>query len=61
MIATVKSLATRFVREEEGAALVEYVLLVALIGVVALIAMRAIGGNASNKLTSVSNNIIASN
>jgi pilus assembly protein Flp/PilA len=56
-----KTLLNRFVREEEGAALVEYVLLVALIGVVALIAMRAIGGNASNKLTSVSNNIQNSN
>jgi pilus assembly protein Flp/PilA len=56
-----KTLLNRFVREEEGAALVEYVLLVALIGVVALIAMRAIGGNASNKLTSVSNNIVNSN
>lgn len=44
-------------QEEEGATLVEYVLLVALIGVLAIIAMRFVGGTASNKLHNVGTTI----
>ena len=53
MVATIKN----FVREEEGATLVEYVLLVALIGVVAITAMRFLGGTAANKLNGVGANV----
>jgi len=57
MISTVKSAIARIVREEEGATLVEYVLLVALIGVLAIVAMRFLGGTASNKLNGVGTTI----
>jgi len=57
MISTVKSAFARIVREEEGATLVEYVLLVALIGVLAIVAMRFLGGTASNKLNNVGTTI----
>jgi pilus assembly protein Flp/PilA len=53
MVATIKN----FVRDEEGATLVEYVLLVALIGVVAITAMRFLGGTAANKLNTVGTNV----
>lgn len=56
-----ETLMSRFVREEEGATLVEYVLLVALIGVVAITAMRFLGGTSANKLNKVSTNIQNSN
>jgi len=52
-----KSNLRRFLVEEEGATLVEYVLLVALIGVVAITAMRFLGGTASNKLNRVAGNV----
>ena len=39
----VKSLIGRFVREDEGASLVEYGLLVGLIAVVAVLAVAAVG------------------
>jgi pilus assembly protein Flp/PilA len=61
MVATFKNIAARFVREEEGATLVEYVLLVALIGVVAITAMRFLGGTAANKLNNVAGNVANSN
>ena len=44
---------SRFVRDEEGASLVEYGLLVALIAVVALVAIRALGTNVSENLSEV--------
>ena len=53
----VKSHLRRFLIEEEGATLVEYVLLVALIGVVAITAMRFLGGTSSNKLNRVAGNV----
>ena len=40
-------------RGEQGASLVEYALLVALIAVVCIVAVSLIGGNASNKFSSV--------
>ena len=57
MITSVKSVCSRLVCEEEGATLVEYVLLVALVGVLAIVALRLLGGTANNKLTYVGNNI----
>jgi pilus assembly protein Flp/PilA len=40
-------------REERGASLVEYALLVALIAVVCIVAVSLLGSNASNKFSSV--------
>jgi len=54
-------LLSRFVNEEDGATMVEYVLLVALIGVIAIIAMKFLGSTAGNKLNRVSSNIVNSN
>jgi Flp pilus assembly pilin Flp len=51
----------KFITDEDGATLVEYVLLVALIGVVAITAMRFLGGTAANKLNGVSDNVANSN
>ncbi len=51
----------RFLSEEDGATLVEYVLLVAMIGVVGIVSMRYLGGTASNKLKGAGNNVASSN
>jgi len=40
-------------RDERGASLVEYALLVALIAVVCIVAVSLLGSNASNKFSSV--------
>ncbi len=45
----------RFWRDEEGASLVEYVLLVALIAAVCVGAVTTLGTNANTKLTTASN------
>jgi len=50
-----KTFYNRFIQDEDGATIVEYVLLVALIGVVAIAAMGFLGGTASNKLNDTSN------
>ena len=39
-----------FLREEDGASLIEYVLLAALIGVAAIAAMQLVGTEANDKL-----------
>ena len=39
-----------FLKEEEGASLIEYVLLAALIGVAAILGMTAVGTQAESKL-----------
>lgn len=49
--------ATRIVRSERGAALVEYALLVALIAVVCIGAITVLGTNASDKYSSVGSQI----
>jgi len=43
----------RFGRDDEGASLVEYALLVALIAVVCIAAITLLGNNASKKFSSV--------
>ena len=48
---------SRFVADEEGASLVEYALLVALIAVVALIAIRFLGNAVSDEFNSVGNEL----
>ena len=47
-MSSIKSLASRFVKEEEGASLVEYGLLVALIAVACIVAITALGGSISS-------------
>ena len=51
------NLLSRLILDEEGATLVEYVLLVALVGVLAIVALKLLGGTASNKLHYVGNTI----
>jgi len=46
-----------FGRKEQGATLVEYVLLVALIAVVCIVAISFLGHQASSKFSSVGNNL----
>ena len=48
---------TRLHRDDRGASLVEYVLLVALIAVVCIVALNLLGSSASTKLESVGNSI----
>ncbi len=50
-------LRARFARNERGAALVEYALLLALIAVVCIAALTLLGGNAKDKFSSVANSI----
>jgi pilus assembly protein Flp/PilA len=44
-------------RDEMGASLVEYALLLALIAVVAIVALKFLGGSVSNTLNSVGNSL----
>jgi len=45
----------KFVREDEGAALVEYGLLVLLIAVLCIVAVKTLGSRVSNTLNSAAN------
>jgi pilus assembly protein Flp/PilA len=47
----------KFIRDDEGATMVEYALLVALIAVVVIVAVQTLGSNANNTLTSAATNI----
>ena len=47
----------RFGNTERGAALVEYALLLALIAVVCIVALSALGGKASSKFDTVGNSL----
>ncbi|MGA8600674.1 MAG: Flp family type IVb pilin [Beijerinckiaceae bacterium] len=51
------SLITRFVSDESGATAIEYGLLAALIAVVIIGAVKAVGTNLSGKFTDVANNL----
>ena len=44
-----------YTREDRGASLVEYALLVALIAVTCIVAIRALGSNANDKITDAGN------
>ena len=55
-----KNVMRSFLREEDGATMVEYVLLVALIGVIAIGAMKFLGSSAGNKLNKVAGNVTSS-
>ena len=47
----------RFVREEEGATMVEYGLMVALIAVVCIAAVSLVGTSVSDKFSNVSSSV----
>jgi pilus assembly protein Flp/PilA len=55
MLVQIKSVVNRLKNEEEGASLVEYVLLVALIGVAAVVGMGFLAGKAQNSLNTAGN------
>ena len=57
LVAVWTYLQSRFNRDEKGASLVEYALLVALIAVVCIAAVTLLGKNASTKLDSVGQSI----
>ncbi len=57
MLATIQHELRRLVRDEEGASLVEYVLLVALIAVVCIAAVTLLGQSASKKFGEVGTTI----
>jgi pilus assembly protein Flp/PilA len=50
-----KNAVRNFVRNEEGAALVEYGLLVLLIAVLAIVAVKTLGSRVSNTLNTAAN------
>ena len=50
-------LRARFGNTERGAALVEYALLIALIGVVCIVALTSLGGKASSKFNTIGNSL----
>ncbi len=50
-------LRARFGNTERGAALVEYALLLALIGVVCIVALTTLGNKASSKFNAVGNSL----
>jgi pilus assembly protein Flp/PilA len=47
----------KFTNDERGASMVEYGLLLALIAVIAIVAVRALGGSVSEKFSSVDSSI----
>lgn len=53
------SLFTQFVREEEGATMVEYGLMLALIAVVCIGVVTTLGQNISSKFSTISSSIAA--
>ncbi|MGE5612102.1 MAG: Flp family type IVb pilin [Bacillota bacterium] len=50
---SLKNLWVRLVKDEEGASLIEYVLLAALIGIAAIAGMNAVGKESEAKLQAV--------
>lgn len=52
-----KSLFSRFLKDESGATAIEYGLIAALISVVAITTLQAVGSKLNNKFTSISNGL----
>ena len=50
-------LEAKFSSDERGASMVEYGLLLALIAVIALVAVRALGGSVSTKFSEINSNL----
>ncbi len=61
MLSTLKNSFIQIARDEEGASLVEYVLMVALIAVVCIAAVTLLGKSASEKFNFTAQKIGASN
>ena len=57
MLTSARSAVLRFLREEDGASLVEYALLIALIAVVCIGAVTLIGTNVNAKLNSAATSL----
>ena len=57
MLTAVRTSVTRFMREEDGASLVEYVLLIALIAVVCIGAITLVSTHIQTSLTNAGNAI----
>ncbi|HRY14177.1 MAG TPA: Flp family type IVb pilin, partial [Syntrophomonadaceae bacterium] len=51
------NLVKRLIKEEEGQGMIEYVLIVALISIVAIAAINLVGGKVSNTWTNVGNHL----
>ena len=47
----------KFLRDEEGQGMIEYALIIALIAVVAIFALKALGTSVSGKLNAVNNEL----
>jgi pilus assembly protein Flp/PilA len=60
MLSTAASSAVKFLRAEDGPTAVEYAVMLALIIVVCLVAITALGSNANATFTNVSNSIAGS-
>ncbi len=56
-MAKVQSEVTRFIGNEEGAALAEYGILIAFIAIVAIVAVTFFGGRISAKYSEYANNL----
>jgi pilus assembly protein Flp/PilA len=56
----IKTAGRKFLRQDEGATMVEYALLVALIAVVVIAAVQLLGTNTSTALNNAAGNIVAS-
>jgi pilus assembly protein Flp/PilA len=54
-----KKMISRLVKEEEGATIIEYVLLAALIAVVSVVAITRLGTNISGKFNEVADKVPA--
>jgi len=54
---TVKELGQMLIAQEEGAVLVEYVLLIVLIAIVALVGIKTFGGEVANKMANNNNSV----
>ena len=57
MITAIRSFSARFIRDEEGATLVEYVLLVAVLGISCIVGLGFIDTKARNTLSTAGNAI----
>ena len=57
MATRIQNLFVELCRDEEGASLVEYILLVVLIGIAAIVGMTFLGKTANNRLNNVTDAI----
>ena len=54
MMSQIRTLSAELLRDDEGASLVEYILLAVLIGIAAIVGMTFLGKTANNRLNNVS-------